>query len=527
MSRPKIETINQKYLWTFAICLTIGIEIAAMLSGSDASWDLRNYHLYDPFALLNKPNGVDIAPAHLQTFFSPTLDLLFYAVVRHIPSAPAVNALLALPQAAALSLGLAIGARLLRPRTTFEWATLAAFMVVSATGVAGTSTLASAMSEMLPAAFVLGAVLLLVPPDLEQSPSYRRLFGAGLLAGAACGLKLTSSYMVVAIALSTLVIPRRNVVQLVSRPFVLGIGVLLAAAALSGYWWLHQWQLYGNPLFPMANNVFRSPWAIPDSFVDTTFLPRSFLQAVSAPWSWALHVSHAASESRLRDPRFSLALIAAVLCLTQLAVSRPRWRPWPVRFLATLFIVGFIVWRLQFSIYRYLAPLEVLTGPMLAFASLPLARRLQRVPALLAASVLLLAGLFVITVAPNLLRAPRGTPPLAVDLGPLPPDSLVLLLDNEPMAYLAAFADPRIRFVATHDFFMTLDDTNPMQPLVQQAITAQQGPIWGLDCPAERPHEAEQTLMRYHLTRGECRVVQTNLSPATIRLCRLWPASPP
>ncbi len=120
---------------------------------------------------------------------------------------------------------------------------------------------------------------------------------------------------------------------------------------------------------------------------------------------------------------------------------------------------------MEFSIFRYLMTLELLSGSMVALALLPLARRLELRRPLLAGSGALLAGLLLVTVYPFVQRARAAPVPFAVDLGPIPPDSTVLLLDGEPMAYLAAFADPRVRFIATNDYFMTLGTENPIQPL--------------------------------------------------------------
>ena len=48
------------------------------LQGMDANWDLRNYHLYNPHAWLTGRSAVDIAPAQLQGFHNPILDLPLY-----------------------------------------------------------------------------------------------------------------------------------------------------------------------------------------------------------------------------------------------------------------------------------------------------------------------------------------------------------------------------------------------------------------------------------------------------------------
>ena len=71
--------------WIVAALLALGVEVVAVSLGGDATWDLRNYHLYAPFALLHKPFGTDIAPAHMQGFFSPTLDLIYYGLATSIP----------------------------------------------------------------------------------------------------------------------------------------------------------------------------------------------------------------------------------------------------------------------------------------------------------------------------------------------------------------------------------------------------------------------------------------------------------
>src|SRR5579872_274005 len=49
--------------------------------GQDFSWDLRNYHFYNPYAFLHHRLDFDIAPAMIQTYFNPFLDLLNYFLI--------------------------------------------------------------------------------------------------------------------------------------------------------------------------------------------------------------------------------------------------------------------------------------------------------------------------------------------------------------------------------------------------------------------------------------------------------------
>ena len=50
-------------------------------NGQDANWDLRNYHFYNAWAFLHGRLGWDLAPAQMQTFLNPLLDLPFYWMV--------------------------------------------------------------------------------------------------------------------------------------------------------------------------------------------------------------------------------------------------------------------------------------------------------------------------------------------------------------------------------------------------------------------------------------------------------------
>jgi hypothetical protein len=64
--------------------LPIFIVVAGMVSlalGIDANWDLKNYHYYNPWALLHGRWQLDSAPAFIQTFHNPLPDLPFYALV--------------------------------------------------------------------------------------------------------------------------------------------------------------------------------------------------------------------------------------------------------------------------------------------------------------------------------------------------------------------------------------------------------------------------------------------------------------
>ena len=92
----------------------IGFAIYAARLGPDANWDLRNYHLYDSFALLHGKPGYDIAPAQIQTYLAPQLDMIGYALRnllnRH---AALLNSVMSIPTAVETCLTFLISCRFL------------------------------------------------------------------------------------------------------------------------------------------------------------------------------------------------------------------------------------------------------------------------------------------------------------------------------------------------------------------------------------------------------------------------------
>ena len=64
--------------------------IVSLARGLDASWDLRNYHFYNPWAWLNNRLYYDYAPAQIQSYLNPLPDLPYYALVRAEVPAPVI-----------------------------------------------------------------------------------------------------------------------------------------------------------------------------------------------------------------------------------------------------------------------------------------------------------------------------------------------------------------------------------------------------------------------------------------------------
>ncbi len=529
--------------WVLALFLAFFCALSAWW-GPDASWDLRNYHLYDGHAAVAGTLWSDIAPAQLQSFYDPFLDAALFLLRRALNAYPAIlGVVLAAPQALAAWLGVTVALRVGLP---LGLAVIAVWF--GATGAGGLPTLGTAMSEAVPTCLLLGA--LAVALDLPRHPhnslsawaeragvrwgarrdgservrceralvpphpgplcpggegAVRRnglsATRAGFLAGIALGLKLTLAPYALGLAVTAGWWSLRRFT----------VGLLVGVALLAAPWWWIVWRHTGNPLFPYFNEVFRSPWAPSTPMTDTRFLPPDALHAALFPLYWAFSPSHLVSELPVRDPRLALAWLGWIGVITRSAI-RCQLPHAPVRILLVFWVVSFVAWEARFSVLRYTAPLEFLAGIPVVLALAPLgAGVLAPVFALAAA----------LTICPDWGRA---SGPLVADVRPptFLPGTMVVLLDPAPMAYVAAFSPSSIRFIGADSNLVHPGEDTALARAIAEAIAHHAGPLWGLESPADQPGEADRTLATYGLARAApCARVRSNLDADAILACPL------
>lgn len=486
-------------LWALALFVAL-FGALSIWFGSDASWDFRNYHLYDGHAALTGTLWRDIAPAQLQSYYPPALDAALFVLRRALNAHPAILAIvLALPHALAAWLALRIA---LLVGLSCGVAVLA--VLLGATGAAGLPTLGTAMSEALPACLVLGAVAMVCRPGGRQ-------LRVGFLAGVAVALKLTFAPYAAGLAAALLATKRGQALPL------LAAGLVIGAAIVAGPWWWSVWAHTGNPLFPYFNEVFRSAWAPVAPMTDTRFLPADAPHAAFFPFFWAFRPSRLISELPVCDPRLALAWIGWLALLTRAAYRRELPAA-PTRALLAFWIVAFIAWEARFSILRYAATLELLSGIPIALALAPLrARTIAPIFAAIAS----------VTIYPDW---GRTSGPLAIDVHPpsFPADTLVLLLDPAPMAYVAAFVPASIRFAGVNSNLLRPGEDTALARMAAAAIARHVGPLWGLESPADQPGQADRALAFYGLARAPpCEPVRSNLDANAILACPLMRVQAP
>ncbi len=341
--------------------------------GQDSNWDLLNYHLYNPYAFLNDRLETDLAPAGLQSYFNPLLDVAYFAAISFF-SPKTVAFLIGFFQGLNFLLLYNIANLLLeehRLKRVFALF-LALGGVLSVGFMAETGT---AMHDSLVALFPLLSLWMLLSVIgrlklASPKPVLSLLVISGLVAGTGIGLKLVSAIYVLPLCLSLLLVPsgfdRRLKISL-----IFSLAVLLGFFVTGGWWLTEMWRLFGNPLFPQFNDIFQGELAGLDVSRDLRFLPTTLFDRIFYPIIFTFD-PHRVAELEYRQ--FSwICAYAAILGLLgiktlQFFKKTGNRGHWSVEkcFLLAFFCGSYLLWLLIFGIYRYLIVIELLI-PLLLF----------------------------------------------------------------------------------------------------------------------------------------------------------------
>jgi hypothetical protein len=420
----------------------------------DSNWDLRNYHLYNPFAWLNGKVGLDLAPAQMQTYFNPTIDLLYYGLDKIAPprvlgfvmgAIHGLNFVLLVAIARAV-LPVARNGRQIRLPLCLAMAGML--------GPGFIAQLGNTMGDNLTALFILGAVWLVLRhwEAFAQARGTAQVLLAGLVMGLGVGLKLTNGIYAPALCVALLLVPAAFAIR-IRMAFLFGVGVLAGMAITAGHWFWKMWTLFGNPLYPQFNTLFHSPMAAATGIADLRFMPHDLVEKVLWPFIFAMHPERV-SEIRLSMVAWPILYIAFIAFIfttlrrhSAVAGTDVSERSRATALLA-FFALSYLVWLNLFGIYRYLVLLELVT-PLVVWL---IAQRLfYRQLAGKVAGLLIL--LIVVSSVPskNWGRVGWGKQTLRAEVTAIanPAQSLVLTVHvDPPMGWIATYYPPDLAFVS-------------------------------------------------------------------------------
>lgn len=357
---------------TLVAAFALSLEWSLRL-GPDSNWDMLIYHYSNGAAVVSGRIWSDIAPNGMLNFSNPLFD---------IPSAIAMNishsyvpfmVWMAIVQTLCW-----VSVWRLTEELFVKFA-LRAF----ATGLAVFAPLAYSVSfttfdDWIVAGFVCEGLRLLLKlrrisaeADSQRPINKHRLSQcaswSGVLFGIAVAVKLTAvDYVIVALLFVIVFLPR----QTWFRWFA---GATVSFLATSVPWMLFLYVRYGSPLFPYFNGIFKADSASVRSFDDPDFGAHGIVDLIMFPYRM-LRGTNLYAEIYLRDWRPAalvfLVAISAVVKRHEIRSSMFRPSSWPPRVAALAFCIGaYLIWAVQFGIYRYFLPVEVI-GSILVVAFL-------------------------------------------------------------------------------------------------------------------------------------------------------------
>ncbi|HYD18994.1 MAG TPA: hypothetical protein VEF76_10995 [Patescibacteria group bacterium] len=351
--------------------------LATLALGQDASWDTRNYHIYNAWAFLSGryAAGLDIMPSQGQFFFNPLLDVPFYLLATLLPVKWAYFILgclqgLNIPLVFMIAHATLAGGN--GPRKSFICAGLALLGACSGMGIA---LIGANFNDNLTSLGILLTALLVVRNidevfELQPRESATRAALYGLPAGLALGLKLTCLPFCLGICVAALVLTpdwRKCLPIAIS----LGLGITAGFVITYGHWGYFLWREYGSPMFPFFNAVFRSPLLPPGFFLDYA-TPRD-ISLFFFPFHFALDPL-LVNEILWSDLRVPILYALLILLPIWYFVSGRKTAPdplvdrLPARFLLLTAGVAYYGWLFTQTIYRYLQPLDLLAPLMIVAA---------------------------------------------------------------------------------------------------------------------------------------------------------------
>ncbi|CAI8814399.1 PMT_2 domain-containing protein [Pseudomonas sp. IT-P74] len=337
---------------SYLFVLVLGFFYAVFLHytlGMDGFFDTINYHYFIGWAALNFSSYDFGAVAQFHTYLNPLIDIVNYKAFSVHPYVGATFH--------AVLFSLAILFCYLLASFSFEVdrykLSAIAAVAIGATGAMTVSLFGLFSNEHVTALLVLVALFLVVK-NIEVGGGWA-FFAAGIFIGFAAGLKLTAFSYVIGLLVTIFVCGKFNLRIIIFACVGAGFGFLLA----DGLFMILRFESVGNPIFPLANNIFKSPYYASEWKSFGSFEFKQIPYYLSLPYVW-LTASDFSEAKELRDGRFLLAYIGLALIVA--ASLRKRFLTRKQCSIVLFFLVTWFTWILIFRIYRYLVVLEMLSG---------------------------------------------------------------------------------------------------------------------------------------------------------------------
>lgn len=448
--------MHKNHLFLLSSCILLA-GITSILVGQDLNYDFLQYHFYNGYAFFHHRLTKDLGPAMIQTYINPFFDIINYSLVR-IQYPRVIEFLLGIFTGIGAFILYQICFMLFANYPTNQKRIFAFFSILIGMSGAGALSLINTTTNDTKVAlltFISLYLLLKAINTTRSSTALSYISSAALISGLMTGFKLTAACYTVGLfgtffLFGKLDRPHRK--QCFLFLLMAGVGFLLA----NGYWMFILNKHFANPFFPYFNNIFHSSYA---PFVSFNLPPTEAILHFHHYLFFFFYVAikaDLASEMPLRDPRLLTLFALSIIVGLKLIYNKYQLKITPSTafinqqientkyFLFMFFIISYLTWLSCFAVYRYMLPLEWLTGICIVYAISQLftSSKSQYI-CLSILTIILIAN----TQYPNWhnRNAYHGNF-LSVSVPPVPENALVLIT-TAPLAYVAPFFPEATQFI--------------------------------------------------------------------------------
>ncbi|MDY6407285.1 MAG: hypothetical protein SPL08_01085, partial [Pseudomonadota bacterium] len=303
----------------------------------------------------------------IYTYYAPLLDGLTYLLISNLNSYPAVISFITGSLHGIIYIGIFLLMSLFIPRKTktdkFLFGTLFAYAVMGYSLLRQLGTSAHEIDVAI--IFIFALYLFFKNTFIDKKYSPKILCSIGGLIGIALGLKLTIFPMCFALGVTALFCSlKKQFIYPIKTLVWLFIGSVFGLALTDGWWMYLTWKQTGNPIFPILNQIFKSPLFSTENTTDLRFMPKTIGQALFYPLYWAMGTEYVTD---MDMPVYNIHAILPFICALFLTgkIILGRVKSPSERAIIIFYNTAYVMWLIMFSILRYAVVLEILSGIMI------------------------------------------------------------------------------------------------------------------------------------------------------------------
>lgn len=371
--------IQHKNIIIFLLCIVLG-SILSFLHKQGTSWDLLNYHLYNPWAFLNNRIDVDLCACGIHSYFNPIGMVPYYLLTEYLNNYPVIVAIIqGWNWSFLVFITYLISLRVIK--TTSENLNILLSLIASIIG-GTTAVLYMQIGLGTIGLFCFIPILLSVYFLLKNIESKYNLLLSGIFLGIGFGLKLTNGIYVFAILGSLfcflLFNKKLKLISVFKNCLQFCFAIFIGFIVTNGFWMCVLYKNFGNPFFPLFNNIFKSDLYTHVAYHDNRYGHHRITDVLLLPFSNLFQLIknkvdydnavNVVTDYPVYDMRLGLQYIAALLLV--FLFNLPIFKNKEIflldkkltDFLLYFFFFSYLIWVTGFSILRYFGASIILSG---------------------------------------------------------------------------------------------------------------------------------------------------------------------